>query len=426
MKKLLHKNQENFIICIIIITICSAPIFFFTTKFFYTKDLDELIEYRSDEFQKIHLPQLTLNDIEMWNKYNEDIQIIPYTQAHTLDKNLNELHFNKAEGYSIDYRIIYRRIKIENQPYILSSQIPMIENYDLVGMIGTQYGILILITLFTFFFVQNVLSKKLWKPFYGTLENIKKFNLEQDTVPELPKTSIKEFIQLNEILNELISDNLKTYKQQKEFIENASHELQTPLAVFQSQLDILLQQSDLTEAQVNIIQSLYSVSSRLTRLNKNLLLLAKIDNAQFKEIQEINVSQLLETLMSYLKELAKDTNIILSIEHPLIINGNKILLESLINNLIMNAIKHNMKNGTITVTLKGETLSIRNTSEQQPLDPDKIFRRFNRSSEKKKGNGLGLAIASQICKMHNWNISYTYENDSHCFQVNFHSTSRSY
>lgn len=422
MKNLLNKNLRYFLAYAVIIMFCCAPLFYFSSKLFYTEDLDELIEFRRDEFIETRIPEFTKADIEVWNKYNEDIQILPYDSKYTLDKDLEEVHFSKAEGHTISYRILYHAIKIEEEPYILTSRIPMVEDKDLIGMLISQYGVIFIILIASLTIVQRIVSKKLWKPFYETLHAIKKFNLEQEESPRFSKTDIKEFAQLNEMLLGLITNNLRIYKQQKEFIENASHELQTPLAVFQSQLDILLQQSDLTETQAGIIQSLYTVSSRMTRLNKNLLLLARIDNAQFKEMQEINVNYLLESLIYDLKELAGNHRLNVNIDniHPLIITGNKILLESLINNLIMNAIRHNIsEEGSILVRLENRILNVYNMGEAQALDPEKIFRRFSRPSEKKKGNGLGLSIATQICRFHNWNISYTYEDEMHCFKVVF-------
>lgn len=422
MKNLLNKNLHTFLVYTITIMVCSTPLFYFTAKFFYTKDLDELIEYRRDDFTASRLPNFTLADIDMWNSYNEDIQIIPFGTTYTLDKNIEEEHFNKAEGHPIYYRILYHPIEIEGHAYILSSRIPMIEAHDLLGMLVSQYGLLVIILFLSLVVVQRVISKKLWTPFYSTLETIEKFNLEQGEAPSFSHTDISEFAQLNTILHTLITNNLKIYKQQKEFIENASHELQTPLAVFQSQLDILLQQSELTEAQADVIQSLYSVSSRMTRLNKNLLLLAKLDNAQFKETQEMSVNEMLNSLLPYLKELIdnKEFNVCIDEESPLIIYGDKFLFESLINNLIMNAIRHNVDgNGVIGLELKDRTLTVYNTGEHQALDTTKIFRRFSRPSERKRGNGLGLSIIHRICKYHHWDIKYSYNDGIHCFKVTF-------
>lgn len=422
MKSLLSKNLKQFLIYTSIILLCSAPIFFFIMKFFYTKDLDELIIYRSNEFIEEKSAGFRIFEIEVWNKYNEDIQILPYNETFILDKTGEEFLYNKAEGHHIDYRIIYKKIQIENKPYILMCRIPMIENHDLFWNLFFQYGLIFIILLISLSFAQRMISKKSWAAFYNSLRKIENYSLEQGNIPEFEKTNIKEFYRLNEILTNLISNNLKIYKQQKEFIENASHELQTPLAVFQSQLDILLQEPDLTEKHVSIIQSLYSVSSRLTRLNKNLLLLAKIDNAQFKDLQEIDFVEFLDKPLQHFSYLAEDNDLKISVNiyEPLIVNANKVLLESLINNLIVNAIRHNInKNGNVLVEVKDNTLIVSNTGEAKALDVEKIFKRFNRISEEKKGNGLGLSIIYQICKFHKWDLEYQFKGGFHIFIVRF-------
>ncbi|MDR2953823.1 MAG: HAMP domain-containing histidine kinase [Prevotella sp.] len=390
-------------------------------KFFYTKDLDELIVYRSNEFIEAKLPGFRTTEIEIWNRYNEDIQILPYTDTFILGKTVEEFLYNKAEGHHIDYRIIYKKVQIVNKPYVLMCRIPMIENHNLFWNLFFQYGLIFIILLISLGFVQRIISKKSWAAFYSSLGKIENYSLEQGNIPEFEKTDIKEFHRLNEILTSLISNNLKVYKQQKEFIENASHELQTPLAVFQSQLDILLQEPDLTEKQVDIIQSLYSVSSRLTRLNKNLLLLAKIDNAQFKDMEEVSLNRLLDISIPYFKELAENNGLKVNIDinSQLIIKANMILLESFINNLIANAIKHNIDDGALSIIVKDNTLTVSNTGDSKPLDKEKIFRRFSRTSEEKKGNGLGLSIIYQICKFHGWDIEYQYRDMTHSFIITF-------
>ena len=421
MKNLLSRSQVQFFFYTTIILIGCAPLLFFVMKHYYTKDLDELIIYRCNEFLEEELPQFNISEIDIWNKYNEDIQILSDNNSYILDKTVEEFLYNKAEGHHIDYRIIYKRIEVENQPYILMSRIPMIESKDLLQNLLVQYGLIFVILLLSLTIVQRIISKKLWSAFYNSLDKIENYSLEQETIPQFDKTNIKEFAWLNEILSALISNNLMIYKQQKEFIENASHELQTPLAVFQSKLDILLQDSNLTQTQSETIQLLYDTSSRLTRLNKNLLLLAKISNSQFKETHDIDFINMLNTQLGYLKDLAVNNglNVTIEINNPLIINANPILLESLINNLVVNSIRHNIDKGLISIAVNGNTFLVSNTGDTRPLNKDRIFKRFSRPSEEKKGNGLGLSIISQICKFHGWIVEYDYGNELHIFIVRF-------
>lgn len=421
MKTLANKSLRKFSFFTFTILLCCAPLMFYLMEKLYAHDLDELIEYRRDEFVEQRLPQFETEDISVWNEYNEDVFILPFDEKYPTGKAFQEEFYNKAEGHNIYYRIIYENIAIDGQPYILMSRVPMIERHDLIGTLASQYGVLFVILLISLSVAYYYMSKKLWTPFYRTLEVIQKFNLEQGEIPVFGETDTLEFERLNEILTGLLSNNVKVYRHQKKFIENASHELQTPLAILLSQLDMLLQNSDLKESQMKTIQSLYSVVSRMTRLNKNLLLLAKMDNAQFKEKEQVDFIKLLETQLSYLQGMAEGNGITVSVktDGSLTVEANKTLTQSLINNIVINAIRHNVANGRIGIEVAEDTFTVRNTGDEAPLDPEKIFERFSRTSEKKKGTGLGLSIVAQISKSHNWRVDYEFADMMHCFTVRF-------
>lgn len=291
---------------------------------------------------------------------------------------------------------------------------------DIMHGVMIQFALISVVLGIAIVFMMRFISRRLWKPFDETLRQIENFRLESGTIPQLPESGIKEFDRLNHTLDRLMGNSLKSYRTQKEFTENASHELQTPLAVFQSKLDLLLQQADLTEQQAAAIQDLYQVSNRLSRLNRNLLLLAKIENKQYGQMDTIDLITVLDKLLPSLENLAEGINIRKDFHtQRMEIRANRTLLESLINNLIVNSVRHNMANGDITLSIKNQQLIISNTSEEKALDSQLIFNRFYRPSEKNKGNGLGLAIAKAICDYHNWIITYHYESNRHYFSIQF-------
>ncbi|WP_459685914.1 sensor histidine kinase [Viscerimonas tarda] len=273
-----------------------------------------------------------------------------------------------------------------------------------------------------FMLATRLIYKRLWHPFFQTLSQIEQFNIKNNEMPQFPQTGIKEFIQLNNALEKLAENNMNAYKIQKEFTENASHEMQTPLAVFQSKLDILIQQPGLTEEHLSIIQSLYDTTSRLSRINKNLLLLAKIDNLQFVETQTINVTEVIPESLSFLTEQAAGKNICIEtdiVRDSCRIEANRTLIESLFNNLITNAIRHNTANGRISVAFNGKRLTVANTGINHPLDEKMLFRRFGQMTGKTRGSGLGLAIVQQICVLNKWQIHYGFNRGMHRFTVTF-------
>lgn len=263
-------------------------------------------------------------------------------------------------------------------------------------------------------------SQKLWTPFDQTLKNIDSFQLEKNVVPDLPQSDIKEFKQLNDALTKLMSKNIESYKSQKEFTENASHELQTPLAIFQAKLELLMQQPKLTGEQAEIIQDLFQMTFRLSHLNRNLLLLAKIDNKQFDTKVPVCIGHFIDSLLPSLESISGELHIkrVYS-EKPVYIEANSTLLESMISNLIVNAVRHSSPDGTITIRIDSNSLAISNTSDEPAISTSHIFNRFYRPAQSKGGNGLGLAIVKAICDYHGWNIEYKFKSGLHSFNVNF-------
>ena len=291
---------------------------------------------------------------------------------------------------------------------------------DILQGIMIQFVLITLILGIAIILMMRFISQRLWKPFDRTLQSIESFRLENNAIPVLPDSSIKEFTRLNTVLDKLMTDSLKSYRTQKEFTENASHELQTPLAVFQSKLDILLQQPDLTEKQATIIQDLYQINNRISRLSRNLLLLAKMENNQFKRTESVDVITVLNEQLPYLESLSGTLSLHKNfLVDTLPVKANRSLLESLMNNLVVNAVRHNKPNGKIALNITAHTLTVSNTSDEQALNKRLIFNRFYRPSEKTQGNGLGLAIVKTICDYHGWDITYTYDNGHHHFTVRF-------
>ena len=291
---------------------------------------------------------------------------------------------------------------------------------DIMQGVMIQFALISCVLGGAIILVTRFISKRLWEPYEKTLQQLEEFRLENGIIPPLAKSDIKEFTRLNLALNRLMENSLKSYQTQKEFTENASHELQTPLAVFQSKLDLLLQQPDLTEQQADIVQSLYEATNRLSRLNRNLLLLARIDNNQYKHVVRLDAVKILKDILPTMERLVEGITIHANLSStPILVQANHSLLESLINNLIVNAIRHNTTSGEIFISMRERQLDVANTSTEGPLDEHLLFNRFYRPSEKVKGNGLGLAIAKAICEYHGWQIHYTYKEGLHLFTVHF-------
>lgn len=288
---------------------------------------------------------------------------------------------------------------------------------DIMAGVMLQFILIFAVLSIAMYVTVRFITRRLWQPFDDTLAKTENFRLTQKDVPVFQQTDITEFNRLNDSLRSLISKNLDIYRMQKEFTENASHELQTPLAVTRSKLDLLLQE-DLSERQSELVSELYDLNTRMGHLNRNLLLLAKIENEQYVKTEEIDVRDFIENLVPSYNLLRSGCQVRFEAKakDKEIISANSILLECMLNNLVVNAIRHTPE-GEIDIFLYDNGRLVIVNPGQKPLNPECIFQRFKSGDSGTKGAGLGLAIVKAICEFHGWTVTYDYKNRHHVFTV---------
>ncbi|WP_223560491.1 sensor histidine kinase [Chryseobacterium lathyri] len=428
MKPLLSKTTKPFIIYVLIILVISIPVYYFVIDTIWKGELDEhnatIAEKTAYEFNSLKLSDQELEkSLVLWNQIQPgtDIKKILYNSLKkdvffTVEKQKTFASQPETERYRCLMKVIY----INNKPFLFTVETNIEESQETVSAIALITIFFFIIIVIGLLFLNKRLSASVWEPFRNTLEKLKTFNLNNQTKIEFDQTDTTEFEELNQSLGKLIDHNISAFKTQKEFTENASHELQTPLAILKNKLDILLQDEDLTEKQYHIAEEMNRALTRSSRINKNLLLLAKIDNSQFDNSEIIQLDGLLHQSMEILQEHFDQKNIAVNenISSNVKVSGNTGLTEVLINNLILNAIRHTLPNGSISVKLTDYGLEVTNSGTEK-LNTKFLFKRFSKLSADHHGSGLGLAIISEICKFHQWKISYKFENNLHIFSVLF-------
>jgi signal transduction histidine kinase len=268
--------------------------------------------------------------------------------------------------------------------------------------------------------INRWLLRRLWKPFYSTLSGVEKFRLGEKAIPDFENSSITEFNFLNTTNSQFIRDADKEYFLLKEFTENASHELQTPLAIVRSTLDVMMQDEKLSESQSNSLQAANSAIQKMSRLNQSLLLLNKIENKQFSNINSFDFKTLVQEKMSDWQELwqGRNLNISSSLESAKV-SMNEQLAEMMISNLFSNAARHTPDAGQIQIKLTAKIFEISNTAANGPLDQEKLFKRFSKVGQSTDHHGLGLSIVKQIADVSGMKVSYRYDGEKHIFSVGF-------
>lgn len=259
-------------------------------------------------------------------------------------------------------------------------------------------------------------------PFQKTLDIIRNFSVKHEFEEFFPNTSTSEFKKLNQFIMNMMRGARKDYLALKEFSENASHEIQTPLSIAQGKLELLMESNDeLTEEQMELISSALYALKRLSKLGNSLSLLTKIENQEFSDFSSVDMTKLVSRFLFDFKELVelKEIKMFSEVSPDVQVTGNLVLLELLVTNLLNNAVRHNHSGGEIYVRLMTNKLEVKNTGEALKVDANDIFNRFKKGSDNPDSLGLGLSIVKRICTEHQFDIKYTRADEQHCFTVSW-------
>ncbi|HZJ60720.1 MAG TPA: HAMP domain-containing sensor histidine kinase [Chitinophagaceae bacterium] len=412
--KLFTKYNRVNLVATIIIFLLSSTAFYFAIRYILINQVDDDLRIEQREIETY---------VKEHNTLPESISVKDQNISYVLsDTYLQKRKFETIAGNKIDakekdlYRILQFGVIANGKIYLATVAKSLEGADDLTHSILLISSATILLILAASFLINSVLLKRLWKPFYNSLDVLKNFRVDKNQSLNFPTTQIDEFAFMDQIIQKTTNQAQQEYSLLKEFTENASHEMQTPLAIIRSKLDLLLQDENLSEGQSKTMQSAYSAIEKLSRLNQSLLLLAKIENNQFAETSLINLKQKLEEKLDAFHELWQNQSI--SVSSSLVdsnVNLNSELTDILLNNLLSNATRHNFSNGYINVVLKEKMIEISNSSREKELNSQQMFLRFFSQDKKSRYNGLGLSIIKQICDVSGFSIRYLFTGNEHRF-----------
>jgi signal transduction histidine kinase len=419
--KLLNYTTAYFALILLLIISVWAGLFYYNM-------LDEIYDSMDDglENQKLLVIEKAVLDSSVFNHQNfedgyyriKELKAKPKTLPADLYQDTlmfmqNELDFEPV-------RLLTSVFQHQGKYYELRLITSMVEEDDLIEDLLYSLLWLYLGLLASILILNNFLLKKIWQPFYRLLHRLRNFRLEDSIPISSEPTQILEFRLLNETVENLINTNIETYTSQKNFIENASHELQTPLAISLNKLELLAEGNNLKEKQLAQIGSVMQNLERLTRLNKSLLLLTKIENKQFAPAEEININLLVQKIITDFADQAAYQQINFSLEEKATchLRLNPDLAQILLVNLIKNALIHNHKGGFVQVIINQDFISVGNSGSEKPLNEKKLFNRFQKENTSPGSTGLGLAIVKAIADLYHFRVNYTYQGQ-HIFKLHF-------
>ena len=308
----------------------------------------------------------------------------------------------------------------DGQYYELKLMISILERDDMVEAMLWYLGALFLLFLICTSIGIQLVLKGVFRPLHRLLDWLHCIQPGKEVPPLDNPTKIREFRQLSDAALDMGNRSYKAYEEQKQFIENASHELQTPLAIVRGKVELLAESEGMTEQQMEQLDEIYATLGRAVKLNKSLLLLSRIENGQYTEMEDVSVDEILDELLPDLMDIYEHKQVRLirkREEQPFIIRCNHSLAQILVSNLVKNSLLHNREGGELQVLTTPTSLVIKNTGDV-PLDGEKLFRRFYHGMDgKKDSTGLGLAIARSIALSSSLKLTYEWQDGMHTFRL---------
>lgn len=303
----------------------------------------------------------------------------------------------------------------------LTVAIPSYEKQSLQQRILWWTLILYFMLLVAVIAVNAFIIRRSFRPLYALLGWLDEFRLGRDAPEISNKTDITEFRLLNEAMMRAVRKAGEMFDQQRLFTGNASHELQTPIAVCRSRLEMLAADPSLGEAQLEQIGAVLGTLDHLAGLNRTLLMLARIDNNGFPDSVPTDPGAIIRRLAGDYSEIYGHRGLAVEVRQKAApkISMNETLASVLWGNLLKNAFAHSAEGGRITVEISARGVSISNGATGGPLDPVVVFRRFYRAGSGEGSAGLGLALVESICRLYGFGVGYGFGDGRHIFTVTF-------
>lgn len=408
--KLIKRTYIYTSVTLIPLLIIGGLFAFYMIEYISYEETDEFLTYEMERLINYHEQN---NDLPDFHNVDDILEDVKYPEPVFKDTLLLE----SGDNEMVPYRELRFSINHNGRDFTIVIR-QLLPGRDDIAQ-GTLMIILGLLFLFSMFVILtvNFAARKIWTPFYNTLNKIVSYKI-RDPLPVFKNSDIDEFNTLNVTLNTFLKKISSDFLHNKQFNENASHELQTHLAVIKAGTGKLLGNSDFTEEQLNELKKIHSAATKLSQAQKSLLLLIKIGNNEFSNNSNIDLVDILNSSISFFEESIGLREIKLHSE----IRSCKVfmdtgLAEILVNNLLKNAVKHNIQKGFINLKLTEKELIIDNSGADFKGDTGTLLQRFGKGEN---GNiGIGLAIVKEICELYNFSLDYSVSEKTHKISVIF-------
>lgn len=414
--KLITKTTLYYLIATLLLFAAGGIVFYFQLKHLMDEEVTENLYSAKENIRKTLAEYDSLPPDQMLS--GEYLSFTAHSCGHDVLK--DTAIYSETEEEDVDYRVLSFPAGKPGNEFTVSVGSPKFESDDLIETIVLSFAVIVLFLILTLLLLSRFISKRLWKPFFDTLHRLQNYKHPSEGSLVLAETKTIEFSNLNHAIEELSQRVSDGYEQLKTFTANASHEMQTPLAAILLETENLMQNSNLSERSVVSLANIHKTVKQAEKLVQSLLMLAKVSNGQFAK-ENINFSEAVFRKLDDFRERMEFSGIDLSekIADKVVLNTSQELADTIVSNLLSNAIRHCGKGGRISVELTADFLQISNSGDPLPFPEEQLFTPFVRDLQKEGSSGLGLALVKEIAKENGWKLHYEFIGGGHLFRVIF-------
>lgn len=417
--KLTQKISRYFLFSSVLFFILISSTVFLFNQMAISEEVDEqLVNITKKAFEEL--------------RQNKEVNFSPFVEVEETEMKGGKGGFSdidlfiKGKDETEPYRQLVTFLTVNGKNYKCTVRISMLEKREMLRDQSALTIVAVLLMVLIFSFLNNYSSKKLFHAFYTSLDKLKKFSLKEGKKLSFEPSDIDEFAELNRSLEFLSERAVGEYKSLKEFTEEVNHEIQTPIAVIKSKVELLLQNGSLDEQNLQQIVVVLQSLHKLEKINKSILLLNKLDNKLLFESESVSLTNFLRDIILQNEEFCESKN--LTVETEIIaedyLQMNAQLLEVLLQNLVSNAIKHNIEDGKIKIVTEQGKLTVSNSSLEPGTEPAKFFKRFYKESGSTDSTGLGLTIVKKICDLYGFVVVNQFSEGIYSISIKFRENNR--
>jgi signal transduction histidine kinase len=413
--KLLNRISRSYLIISLVVFIVTGIVVYPILNHIFRKQMDEGLKVEQMLIEQTINYSDSVPDFRVVFGHMIDVTILksPLSEKFALH---DTLMYDPESGEFTNFRHLFaENTSIRSKGYTINIYKSLEDTENLITEILLALLLVFISLMLTLTVANYFIARRVWIPFYRIIARLGLYQIDQAKALTFKRSNIHEFNLLIEALEKMSLKISRDYQNLKEFNENAAHEIQTPLAIIRTKLELLTQDETLSEEQLRSIISVLDATHRISRLNQGLLLISKIENNQFGARSEINPQHIIQHLTDQSEDLIRMKNISVQLhfDEKCVLMMNPSLADTLFSNLISNAIRHNFQNGFIRIEINESSITISNSGADLQDDPENYFERFRKGSTHSDSVGLGLSIARKIAQLYQIGLSYQHQQGIH-------------